>query len=96
MGDLINFFDAKKRFDSQVVYIGDTVEWQDFNGDIYQNVVVGIKHKPLKGYPVGESMQCFPLWEKEEYILSFALGLGIIGEIVTRKVIKPDRNKEFK
>jgi hypothetical protein len=92
--NVADFFAYKKRWTEGVVYVGDLVEWQDFDGQLYEATVVGIEHKPLEGYSFSESVPAMPLWEKEEYTLYFANGISIAGEVLVRKIIRRASDKK--
>jgi hypothetical protein len=88
MNSVINFFEKKKQFCETVVYVGDFVEWQDYDGELYQGKVLAIQHKPLGGFDFAETMDCFPLWEKEEYTVTLSHGLIVAGDVILRKIVK--------
>jgi hypothetical protein len=93
--NVADFFAYKKRFTPGVIYLGDTVEWQDFDGSFYIGVVRKIEHKPLAGHSFYEPMTCLPLWEKEEYVVHLEGGTSIVGDVLVRKVIKRASDKTF-
>jgi hypothetical protein len=93
--NVANFFEYKKRHDLHVLYIGDCVEWQDFDGQTYQSKITKIEHKPLAGFDFTESVECLPMWEKEEYILHFE-STSVLGDIILRKIVKKPGNKAHK
>lgn len=86
--NVINFFEAKKRFIDGVVYVGDTIEYTDWNGHNFVGKVIDIEHLPLDGHFTGERLDCFPIWEKEKYSVFLEGGLSISGSIIVRKIIK--------
>lgn len=93
MAEVTSLLEYKKRQSSTLVYVGDLVEWQDYDGEIYESKVMGIQHSPFEGVSVGEALESFPLWEKEEYLLMFDHGLSIIGTVVRRKVFPKRKSK---
>lgn len=91
-----DFFEYKKRFNPQVIYVGDIVEWQDYDCEAYEGKVIKIEHKALDGFDFKEVMTCLPLWEKEEYVVHLEGGMSIIGETIVRKVVKKASEKKTK
>lgn len=87
--DPVDFQAFKQSRDLSVVYIGDTVEWEDYNDEIFTGKVIRIEYKNGVGSLFsGENIQRFPLWEKEEYVVHLEGGLSVVGNVVLRKLIK--------
>lgn len=86
--NVANFFDYKRRWNIQVIYVGDIVEWQDYDGKLFEGKVTKIQHKPLEGFTFAETVDCLPLWEKEDYVVHLEDGISVIGECVVRKIIR--------
>lgn len=93
--NVANFSDYKKKFDSAVIYVGDRIEWQDFDGQTYEGVVTRLEHKPVDGYSFYSPVASFPLWEKEDYVLYLEGGTSIVGDIVVRKIVRKAGGKKF-
>jgi hypothetical protein len=86
--NVANFSEYKKKFNLQEVYVGDTVEWQDYDGQTYEGKVSKIQYKPVDGYAFSKDVDCFPLWEKDEYVVTLGEGFQVSGCTVVRKIVK--------
>lgn len=86
--NVASFQAYKKLWNPQVIYVGDIVEWQDWDGQCYEARVEAITHKPLEGIDFSKSVDCLPLWEKDEYVVYFGESFSVIGDAIVRKVIK--------
>lgn len=93
MNAVANYAEYKKKFNLEVVYVGDIVEWKDFTGEVYEGRVAKILHKPLEGFSFSENVECAPLWEKEDYSIVFVGGLSVVGEVIVRKILKSGKKK---
>ncbi len=90
--NLADFTKYKQKFDTLVVYIGDTIEWQDYDGQSYEAVVRRIEFRDNYG-SISQNCECFPLWEKNEYVIYLSEGMSVLGDTVVRKLINKSEQK---
>lgn len=88
MNNIADFAVYKKKFNPEVVYVGDAVEWLDYDGRSYFGKIIAIKHCPIFEIDFVDGVDCFPMWEKKEYTIVFENGFNVSGEAILRKVVK--------
>ncbi len=93
--NIADFSAHKQRLDPSVIYVGDAVEWQDYDGGVYTSVVTKISYKDHCGSYFATDPKACPLWEKQDYILGIGDGASIAGDVVVRKVPKRQSKRKF-
>lgn len=91
---IINFSNYQKKFNEGVVYIGDLVEWQDYNGDLLEGRVKKIDYYDCD-LRSGELVESFVLAEKKAFVVHFEGGFSVIAEVIMRKIVKKSARKIY-
>ena len=93
--NIADFSAHKQRLDPSVIYVGDAVEWQDYDGGVYTSVVLRIAYKEQDSSHFSTNPRSFPMWEKQDYVLGLRDGISIAGDVVVRKVPKKSTKRKF-
>lgn len=94
-GKLLSLNHYRKKYDETTVYVGDTIEWQNFDGTLKLAVVFKIMY--FQPYPmriIPEERHSMPMLDRNSYALDLGHGLSVVGGSVTRKDVRkaPRRN----
>lgn len=81
MGKLYILSDFRKKYDPTRIYPGDTVEWEDYNGETYQDVVVAVCKNQVQ-------MDFLPMAYKANFAINVREGMQIYGLAIKSKVVK--------
>lgn len=81
MSNVVDLKQYREKNDPNFVKIGDIVEWEDFDGELYQSKVVDIRN--VSGT---YSVESISLQYKQHFAVFFEDGMTVYGSIVKRKI----------
>lgn len=85
---VFNLSDYRAKYDIKNIYVGDIVEWKDFNDRLYECKVLGI-HRVGTIFDLNHnSLPSFSMESKRAYAIVTENGMTISADVVTKKVIK--------
>lgn len=96
MKNVVNFSEYKKKFCESIVYVGDVVEWHDYDGTECIGKVTKIEYRKIDGYGFADVAMSLPLWEKDEYVVHLEDGMSVAGVAVVRKLVRKLADKKVK
>lgn len=85
MNNLVNLEEFRIKNSPNYAKVGDTVEWEDYDGEKYYSRVTAISRR---GIDMEFPVDIADLKLNDEYIFQFENGFTVAGFVVRRKVLK--------
>ena len=83
MNNVVSLEDFRQKKDPNFVKVGDIVEWEDYDSEVYRDKVVQITNIPQT-----YSVESIDLSFKEHFVVHFEGGFSVAASVLKRKVIK--------
>lgn len=83
MNNLVCLQTFREKKDPNFVKVGDMVEWEDYDGEIYLSKVVEITNQPNV-----YSVESINLEFKDFFVVHFEDGFSVAGSVLKRKILR--------
>lgn len=88
MSKILELSKYRAKFDLTTLYVGDWIEWKDYDNKIYTNQIAKITFTPYGGGGKEWVQKSTPMRMKEDLSFHLEGGMILIGSVIQRKVIK--------
>jgi len=83
--EVVNLHEVRRRHSTEFIYVGDRIEWQDYTGEVKENIVQKISKSmdELPGF-----IDSFPFSRKNDYVVELDGGISLSGIAIISKIAK--------